>query len=349
MSDSPAKPAVSASSWSDAAPLVKKRFTGPADGVATLRTDFTKAAWADVMQHARESLDAEVCGVLVGQVCTDDAGRWVEVTAVIRGHAAASGQTHVTFTHETWERIHSERESRFPRLAIVGWYHTHPGFGVEFSEMDAFIHSNFFAGAAQLALVADPVAGREAICINGTAGITYLERCWVDARERLLSSPAAATAVASGGVGQARIDALEARVGQLVGTLDDLRNRIWSYYLTVGLAVVLSTMLYIGWQVWMSWRTQYDPPKIVNEISVPVRIGDQTVMLMARVYGWKVPDEVNVLLQEQLRLQVEMAAKLVKEAQDAQDAKNANDANGAKGTKDTKDAAPSTESPPVKP
>ena len=152
---------------------------------------------------------------------------------------------------------------------------------------------------------------------------------------------------------ECRLDAVIAAYipesGSLVSPFRQLCNRIWSYYLTVGLAVVLSTMLYIGWQVWMSWATQYDPPKIVNEISVPVRIGDQTVMLMARVYGWKVPDEVNVLLQEQLRLQVEMAAKLVKEAQDAQDAKNANDANGAKDAKDAKDAAPSTESPPVKP
>ena len=69
MNDPAAKPPVSAGSWSDAAPLVKKRFTGPSGATAALRADFTKAAWADVMQHARESLEAEVCGVLIGQVC----------------------------------------------------------------------------------------------------------------------------------------------------------------------------------------------------------------------------------------------------------------------------------------
>ena len=36
-------------------------------------------------------------------------------------------------------------------LKIVGWYHTHPGFGVEFSEMDLFIQQNFFGGPAQIA------------------------------------------------------------------------------------------------------------------------------------------------------------------------------------------------------
>lgn len=352
MNDPAAKSPVSAGAWSDAAPLVKKRFTGPAGATATLRADFTKVAWADVMQHARESLEAEVCGVLIGQICTDDAGPWVEVTAVIRGHAAASAQIQVTFTHETWERIHNEREQRFPRLAIVGWYHTHPGFGVEFSEMDAFIHSNFFAGAAQLALVVDPVGGREAICINGPTGITYLERCWVDARERPLGGPVATPVATGGGPAQARIDALETRIGQLVGALDDMRNRVWSYYLTVGLVVVLTTMLFVGWQVWQSWTTQYDPPKIINEISVPVRIGDQTVMMMARVYGWKVPDELNVLLQEQLRLQLEMEVKRAQEAQAVQDAENA--ANNAKAAQEADakggtTAPASTEATPAKP
>lgn len=326
MSDPSPTPAVSAGAWSQAAEPVRKRFTGPAEASAAIRADFAKSAWADVVQHARESLDAEVCGVLVGQVCKDEGGLWVEVNAAIRGHAAASGQAHVTFTHQTWERIHAEREKRFPRLSIVGWYHTHPGFGVEFSEMDTFIHRNFFAGAAQLALVADPVAGREAICVNGASGVAYLERCWIDGRERTLGGPASATPASGGGAGQARIDALEARVGQLVGALDDLRNRIWSFYLTVGLIVVMLSMMYIGWQVWMSWNRRYEPPEIVNEVSVPVQLGDQTVMMMARVYGWKVPNDLNVLFKEQLRLQVEAATQLEREAREAKDAKDAKDA-----------------------
>ncbi len=341
MNEPVSKPAVSAGAWNDAAQPARKRFTGPVEARAEVRTDFAKQAWADVVQHARESLEAEVCGVLVGLVCVDDQGLWVEVSAAIRGHAAANGQAHVTFTHETWERIHSEREKRFPRLMIVGWYHSHPGFGVEFSEMDAFIHRNFFAGPAQLAMVVDPVAGREAICINGVGGIAYLDRCWVDGRERRLEGSATAAQPAAGGngSGQARIDALEARVGHLVGALDDMRNRIWSYYLIVGMCVVMSLMLYVGWQMWMAWRNRYEPPEVINEVSIPIQVGDQQVMMLARIYGWKVPDGLNVLLQEQLRAQAEAAVKAELEAKAASDAKAADDA------KDAQPAAPPVNKP----
>jgi proteasome lid subunit RPN8/RPN11 len=43
---------------------------------------------------------------------------------------------------------------------IVGWYHTHPGFGIFLSGMDQFIHQNFFIQLWHVALVLDPVARR---------------------------------------------------------------------------------------------------------------------------------------------------------------------------------------------
>src|SRR5712675_1002427 len=50
--------------------------------------------------------------------------------AVERGAAASHGSTHVTFTQETWNHIHQSLERNYPKLQIVGWYHSHPGFGV---------------------------------------------------------------------------------------------------------------------------------------------------------------------------------------------------------------------------
>ena len=68
----------------------------------------------------------------------------MSVEATIRGDAARKGPTHVTFTQETWTQIHKDKDERHPKRQIVGWYHTHPGFGVEFSEMDLFVQRNFF-------------------------------------------------------------------------------------------------------------------------------------------------------------------------------------------------------------
>ena len=59
------------------------------------------------------------------------------------------------FTQETWTRIHEEKDARYPDHKIVGWYHSHPGFGVFLSDHDLFIHKNFFSQPGQLAWVFD--------------------------------------------------------------------------------------------------------------------------------------------------------------------------------------------------
>ena len=44
---------------------------------------------------------------------------------------------------------------------IVGWYHSHPGFGVFLSEHDLFIQQNFFSNPQQVAWVYDPHTDEE--------------------------------------------------------------------------------------------------------------------------------------------------------------------------------------------
>ena len=46
---------------------------------------------------------------------------------------------------------------------MVGWYHSHPRFGIFLSQYDVFIHSNFFAEQWQVAYVVDPVSGNSGI------------------------------------------------------------------------------------------------------------------------------------------------------------------------------------------
>jgi hypothetical protein len=45
----------------------------------------------------------------------------------------------------------------------VGWYHSHPSFGIFLSEHDLFIHRNFFSGPAQIAVVVDPINCTEGV------------------------------------------------------------------------------------------------------------------------------------------------------------------------------------------
>ncbi|HEY7402491.1 MAG TPA: Mov34/MPN/PAD-1 family protein [Candidatus Angelobacter sp.] len=110
-----------------------------------------------IRQHARTSMKAEVCGVLIGS--TEHERMTVE--ACIQGNNAAQGGAHVTFTQDTWEHIYKIKDKDYPEQKIVGWYHSHPGFGVFLSEHDLFIQQNFFSNPQQVAWVYDPHTDEE--------------------------------------------------------------------------------------------------------------------------------------------------------------------------------------------
>lgn len=118
-----------------------------------------EGTWSAIQQHAQTRLDAEVGGILLGKVCRDTRET---PYLLIDGHVAAleaeSRSSNVTFTAASWTKIHESIDRDFPGAAIVGWYHTHPSFGIFLSEMDVFIHRHFFEAPHQVAIVIDPVA-----------------------------------------------------------------------------------------------------------------------------------------------------------------------------------------------
>jgi proteasome lid subunit RPN8/RPN11 len=109
-----------------------------------------------IEKHAYSNLKAEVGGMLFGKI--DDEGNTV-VIGSIPALTAAAEQISLTFTHDVWADILSKGEAQFPGEAIVGWYHTHPSFGLFLSDYDQFIQRNFFGKTGQIALVIDPIAG----------------------------------------------------------------------------------------------------------------------------------------------------------------------------------------------
>ena len=313
----------------DGAKPVRRQFPGPRNADVALRVTFERRANADLIAHAKESLEVEVCGVLAGDLCEDDEGPFVHVVAAIRGTAAGEASTHVTFTQATWNSIHQTLERDYPNLKIVGWYHTHPGFGVEFSDMDLFIQQNFFGGPAQIAMVTDPLSGAVAICLNTAKGVRYLPRFWVDGREQPCRIPvpkgqgatgAGAVGVSSG-AGMSELAQLEARVSQLVQAMDEQRSWQHNFMLFCGFVFCLGLIVGMGYFIFKTYSSRLEPPQVRQMIPVPIQVGDKTVMLGVGVVEWKVPDELNaILLQEDLmrkeaieREARELARKLQKE------------------------------------
>lgn len=299
----PASGSLTVRPLSSEAKPVRRDFPGPRQADAPLRVAIDRAAYADLIAYAKSSLDAEVCGVLVGQVCEDAAGVFVHVEALIRGNSAAQAATHVTFTQATWDAIHQTLEREHPKRRIVGWYHTHPGFGVEFSEMDLFIQRNFFPGPTQIALVTDPMSGAVAILTNIQGEISYLPRFWVDGREQTGVRPTGASssanpepAASAPAASPDAIKNLESRIGQLIQANDELRALFHRVILTVGLAACLGIIATAGYVIYRQYAAPLEPPRLNSFAPVPVRIGDKTVLLGVGVVEWQIPKELDALM-----------------------------------------------------
>ena len=132
---------------------------------SAVRVVIKQSVLNDIHQHGQSRTDVEICGVMIGEGYRDEHGPFVYVEGNIRGQHSDSQVAQVTFTGETWNHIHNELDQKFPELRILGWYHTHPGFGVFLSGMDLFIHENYFSGNEQLALVYDPIGGDEGLFV----------------------------------------------------------------------------------------------------------------------------------------------------------------------------------------
>jgi len=118
-----------------------------------------------ICEHGLSRTDVEVCGVLVGNCYQDERGPFIFIEAMIQGEHSDNKVAQVTFTSETWNHIQDEMDQRFGGQRILGWYHTHPGFGIFLSAMDMFIHENFFNESDQLALVYDPLKGEDGLFV----------------------------------------------------------------------------------------------------------------------------------------------------------------------------------------
>lgn len=111
-----------------------------------------------IHDHVRSTTDREVGGFLVGSLVEGDDPK-TRIVAAIPALKAVGASANVTFTHDVWDEALATVDRDHPGQRIVGWYHSHPDFGVFLSEYDLFIHRNFFPLPAMMALVVDPVRG----------------------------------------------------------------------------------------------------------------------------------------------------------------------------------------------
>lgn len=228
----------------------KESFPGgdvvPREG--ELRVCVEKKAYAEILSHAKEEPDIEICGVLLGKLKQDKHGSFLHIEHTIRGEKAKGQGAQVTFTHETWNHIYAEQEKSCPGSDIVGWYHTHPGFDIFLSDMDKFIHNNFFGAPHQVAYVYDPHQGTEGFFRKEKDEILLMDRFWHGGKPRKITAPeqraraAAAVAAVTGGPAPSA-DALGALSNRVTQLEMELRGRqglgSWIFLGVVGVLAVL--------------------------------------------------------------------------------------------------------------
>ena len=130
-------------------------YGGPIEGELPIFLDLDVAH--DMEMHAQSDTSVELGGVLLGAQCTDEDGRpFVVITDSLRAAHYESTKGSFKFTHDTWSAISRQRDEFPDNLQMVGWYHTHPDWGVFLSGMDMFICDNFFNKKLDVAYVIDP-------------------------------------------------------------------------------------------------------------------------------------------------------------------------------------------------
>lgn len=99
----------------------------------------------------------ELGSIIIGDYCLELAKTHVVISGYIEARYTDASASTLTYTHETWNYIHSEHERLYSGKKIIGWQHTHPNYGIFLSNYDLFIHENFFNLPFQIAYVIDPI------------------------------------------------------------------------------------------------------------------------------------------------------------------------------------------------
>ncbi|NLO41135.1 MAG: hypothetical protein GX115_16910 [Ruminiclostridium sp.] len=116
-----------------------------------------EGVYTQIEELACSDTKKELGSILLGSSLLFNGKTHVIISAFIEAKYADATASTLTFTHETWNYIHAEQSRLYPGLKIVGWQHTHPGYGVFLSGFDLFIQENFFNLPFQVAYVIDPI------------------------------------------------------------------------------------------------------------------------------------------------------------------------------------------------
>jgi proteasome lid subunit RPN8/RPN11 len=117
-----------------------------------------EAILREVVDWSKTDVHHELGGVFVGELFAWRGMEYLEIGGYIRASHYENTAASFRFTHDSWSAITREREQKYGDKLVVGWHHTHPGYGIFLSGTDMFSHRNFFNLPWMFAMVVDPRA-----------------------------------------------------------------------------------------------------------------------------------------------------------------------------------------------
>ncbi len=116
-----------------------------------------------IKQYTLSDTSREMGGLLLGTYTEAPGYFYIQIKAAIEARYTEAGQSTLTFTHESWDYMNKKRERRYPQLKVMGWFHSHPDFGIFLSSHDIFIQQNFFNLPWLVAYVVDPLGDKAGV------------------------------------------------------------------------------------------------------------------------------------------------------------------------------------------
>jgi len=136
------------------------------DSRANLKIFMAVNVFEEILEYSKQDISKELGGVLIGEYSRENKAEFIKISDFLPAKHTENDGTHIKFTPEAWSTIDVElKAKRFWNKRIVGWHHTHPGWGVFLSEDDMFIQRNFFDLSWQIALVIDPIKNKQQIFV----------------------------------------------------------------------------------------------------------------------------------------------------------------------------------------
>lgn len=107
--------------------------------------------------HLSQDTSKETGGILVGNVSDSKDIYYTQITGAIAAPTTIGTRSNFRFTPNCWPAILKSQKELFPQTQIVGWYHSHPDFGIFLSGVDLDTQGVYFNQPWHIAVVYDPI------------------------------------------------------------------------------------------------------------------------------------------------------------------------------------------------